>query len=115
LLQKWGGEYIYRRYDENVRCEQQRTNIEKKLFNISKPCIIKAEIPYSIIMNSILGIQINEFIIENYFNLPEKEEHGFDCYIEQNLSNESIIEILEKDDEEFEKITNYKNWSTKLI
>lgn len=102
LIQKWGGEFIYRRYDDDKN--YNKNSLEIKLTRISKPYIIIINIPYYRFY-TLQDIEAN--IIEFFIT---KKCFGFEVSVYKNISNKFIYNILKKEDREFEKITEYKNW-----
>lgn len=68
FAQHWGGETIYDYYTDDTRKNKQRLKyIEKKLNDISYPCVVLLRIPYSLFSDSILYHSLYSFLSKSCY------------------------------------------------
>lgn len=104
LLRSWGGEAVYNLHNDDCI-----------LSTIGKPCIVRSSLIQSQLK---LGINcLAEKIIDAFLQncgVTTPNNPQFDTYVTQQLLPGQILKIIERDDPEFEELTNYVGWIKKI-
>lgn len=98
LFKYWGGEAIYRCYEDNH-------SIKNELLNIGMPCIVLGSLNYNQLykFNNMLETRLIKVFLNN--NNLHYNGVDFDNYVENNVS---VIDIITYDNKLFDYLTGYR-------
>ncbi len=108
LFRSWGGEAIYREFENN-------TSIGNKLRLIGVPCIVVCTIPFTRakIFHPYFSEHFAAYLIASEFEYAEPSAE-FDLSVTRNLDASNVLDVIEYSDHRFEHLTHSLSWHTRF-
>lgn len=104
LFRSWGGEVIYSGLERDP-------SIAPKLTKIGRPCIVKCAIPFDTAQTIYQNIpeRFVSIFIHDEIECPEPSSN-FDMFCRRDLRSEEILDIIERSNAGFSRLTACETW-----